>query len=84
MLLAGPIFHTSTQYIDFVEILSVSLDLSTIYFVYFSGCFKRFTGFIFFCVVTCFCCHSIPECCVMFSGVKLRRSSVLLQIKKIL
>ena len=35
MLLAGPISHTSTQYIDFVDF---SLDLSTIYFAHFSGC----------------------------------------------
>ena len=32
MLFAGPISHTSIQYIDFIEIFSVSLDLSTIYF----------------------------------------------------
>ena len=38
MLLAGPISHTSTQYMDFVEIFSISLDLSTIYFANFSGC----------------------------------------------
>ena len=37
-LLAGPISHISTQYIDFVEILNISLDLSTIYFAHFSGC----------------------------------------------
>ena len=28
MLLAGPIYHTSTQYIDFVEIFNILLDLS--------------------------------------------------------
>ena len=38
MLLAGPIFHTGTEYIDFVEILNISLDLSAIYFAHFSGC----------------------------------------------
>ena len=38
MLLAGAISHTSTQYIDFVETLNISLDLSTIYFAHFSGC----------------------------------------------
>ena len=38
MLLAGPISHTSTQYIDYVEILNISLDLSAIYFAHFSGC----------------------------------------------
>ena len=26
MLLAGPVSHTSTQYIDFVEIFNISLD----------------------------------------------------------
>ena len=31
MFLAGPISHTSTQYMDFVEIFNISLDLSTIY-----------------------------------------------------
>ena len=33
MLLAGPIPHTSIQYMDFVEIFNASLDLSTIYFI---------------------------------------------------
>ena len=37
MLLAGPVPHTSTQYIDFVDFY-ISLDLSTIYFTHFSGC----------------------------------------------
>ena len=31
MLLAGVISHTSIQYMDFVEVFSVSLDLSTIH-----------------------------------------------------
>ena len=30
--------NSSTQYIDYVEVLSISLDLSTIYFAHFSGC----------------------------------------------
>ena len=30
--MAGPISHTSIQYMDFVEIFSVALDLSAIYF----------------------------------------------------
>ena len=34
MLLAGPISHTSTQYIDFVDFY-ISLDLSTIHFAHF-------------------------------------------------
>ena len=38
MLLAGPISHTSTQYIDFVEIFNILLDLSTIYFANFGRC----------------------------------------------
>ena len=31
MLLAGPISHTITQCMDFVEICKISVDLSTIY-----------------------------------------------------
>ena len=38
ILLAGPISHTSTQYIDFVEIFNISQDFFVIYFAYFSGC----------------------------------------------
>ena len=38
MLLAGPVSHISIQYMDFVDIFSVCLDLSTIQFAYFSGC----------------------------------------------
>ena len=38
VLLAGPISHTSTQYMDFVEIFNVWLDLSTVYFANFNGC----------------------------------------------
>ena len=38
VLLAGPISHSSTQYMDFGEIFNISLDLSTIYFAHFSGC----------------------------------------------
>ena len=61
MLLAGPISHTSTQYIAFV-------DLSTIYFAHFSGCWASFV-----------CgCHSILKCCIMFSGVKLSMGSFVL------
>ena len=60
MLLAGPISHTSTQYIDFV-VVYISLDLSAIYFTHFGACRASFV-----------CdCHSILECCVVFSGVKL-------------
>ena len=52
VLLAGPISHTGTQLMDFVEILKISLDLSTIYFDHFSGCLASFV----------YSCHSIPEC----------------------
>ena len=38
MLLAEPISHTSTQYMGFVEIFNISLDLSTVYFANFGGC----------------------------------------------
>ena len=39
MLLARPISYTqsSTQYMDFVDIFNVSLDLSTIYFAHLVG-----------------------------------------------
>ena len=37
MLLAGPISHTSAQYMDFVEIFNISLDLSAIYFPHLVG-----------------------------------------------
>ena len=30
--------HTSTQYMDFIEIFKISLDLSTVYFAHFSEC----------------------------------------------
>ena len=60
-ILAGPISGTGTQYMDFVEIFNISLDLSTIYFAHFSGCWA-----------SCVCsCHPILECCNLFSGVKL-------------
>ena len=42
MLLVGPVSHTSIQYMDFVEIFSDSLDLSTIYYSRFSGCWAFF------------------------------------------
>ena len=38
ILLAGPISYISIQYMDFSEILNVSLDLSIIYFANFKGC----------------------------------------------
>ena len=65
MLLAGPISHTSTQYMDFVKIFNISLDLSAIYFACFNGCRDSFV----------FSCHSILECYNLFSGVKLSMRS---------
>ena len=35
--LVGPIYHTSTKYMDFDEIFNISLDFSAIYFAHFSG-----------------------------------------------
>ena len=68
VLLAGPISHTSTQYIDFVGFFYISLDFSTIYFAHFSGYWASFVC----------SCHSILECCIMFSGVKLSMGSFVL------
>ena len=38
MLLAGPVSHASTQYMDLVEIFNTVLDLSIFYLSHFSGC----------------------------------------------
>ena len=38
MLLAGPVSHTSTQYMDSVEVFNILLELSTCYCANFSGC----------------------------------------------
>ena len=62
MLLAGPCSHTSTQYIDFVG------------FSHFTGfVYRLFYSFSILVVVELPLCviHSILECCVVFSGVKL-------------
>ena len=69
MLLAGPISHTSTQYIDFVDFY-ISMDLSTNYFAHLVG-----VELPLHVVVT------ILECCVTFSGVKLSKRSFVLFIK---
>ena len=42
VLLAGPISHTSTQCMDFVEIFNIILDLSITCFSHFSGCLASF------------------------------------------
>ena len=57
MLLAEPISRASTQYMDFVEIFNISLDLSTIYLLVLVGVVSS--------------CYSILECYNLFSGVKL-------------
>ena len=41
MLLSGPVSHTSIQYIYFVEIFNVSLDLSTNYLAHFTVYFLK-------------------------------------------
>ena len=55
------IFSHCIQYIDFVEIFHVSLDLSSIYFARFSGCCASFVC----------SCYSILESYNLFFGVKL-------------
>ena len=60
MLLAGPISHISTQYIDFVS-----------FFMFHWICLP-FILLILVVVELPLCLiHSILECCVVFSGVKL-------------
>ena len=36
--MAGPIFHISKLYMDFVAVLNILLDLSSFYFACFNGC----------------------------------------------
>ena len=55
MLLAGPISHTSIQYMDFIEIFYVSLDFSTIYFAHFNGCIASL------CLVVTLSQNAIPS-----------------------
>ena len=58
--LVGQVSHTSNQYMDFFETFNISLDLSTINFAYFSGCWAS----------VLYGCHSILECYNLFSGVE--------------
>ena len=67
MLLAGPISHTSTQYIDFVDFLHFNGSVYQL-FCSFSGCWASFVC----------SCHSILGCCVAFCGVKLSIRSFVL------
>ena len=50
MLLAGPISHTSTRCMDFVEIFNIILDLSITCFSHFSLLFSL----LFFCLLLVF------------------------------
>ena len=73
MLLAGPIPHTSTQYIDFVD------------FLHFNGSvYQLFCSFLIVGVeLPLRVVVTILECCVTFSGVKLSiRSFVLLLLQR--
>ena len=65
VLLVGPISHTSTQYMDFVEIVNILLDLSTTCSSHFSGSWAPFV----------YSCYSIPICCNLLSEVKLSTRS---------
>ena len=67
-------FLTLALNILILSIFYISMDLSTNYFAQFNGCWASFVC----------SCHSILECCVTFSGVKLSiRSFVLFkQCKK--
>ena len=65
MLLAGPISHTSTRCMDFVEIFNIILDLSVT--------FSHFSGMFSFLYV--YSDHSILECYNLFSGVELSMRS---------
>ena len=54
-------FLTLALNILILLIFYISMDLSSNYFAHFSGCRASFVC----------SCHSIPECCVTFSGVKM-------------
>ena len=57
MLLAGPISHTSTRCMDFVEIFNIILDLSITCFSHFSGCSASFMFIVItlsWNAITCF------------------------------
>ena len=57
MLLAGPISHTSTRCMDFVEIFNIILDLSITCFSRFSGCWASFMFIVItlsWNAITCF------------------------------
>ena len=61
-------FLTLALNILILSIFYISMDLSTNYFAHFSGCWVSFVC----------SCHSILECCVTFSGVKLSIRSFVL------
>ena len=61
-------FLTLALNILILSIFYISMDLSTNYFAHFGGCWASFVC----------SCHSILECCVTFSGVKLSIRSFVL------
>ena len=63
-------FLTLALSILILSIFYISMDLSTNYFAHFSWCWASFVC----------SCHSILECCVTFSGVKLSIRSFVLFI----
>ena len=66
MLLAGPISHTSTRYMDFVEIFNIVLDLLLLVFLILVGIELP---------LCLWCDRSILECYNLFSGVELSMRS---------
>ena len=57
VLLAGPISHSSTRCMDFVEIFNIILDLSITCFSHFSGCWASFMFIVInlsWNAITCF------------------------------
>ena len=71
MLLAGPISHTSTQYIDFVDFLHFNGSVYQLILLILVGVELPLRV-----VVT------ILECCVTFSGVKLSIRSFVLFMQR--
>ena len=69
MLLAGPISHTSTQYIDFVDFLMFQWI-----------CLPNILLILVGIELPLHVVVTILECCVMFSGVKLSIRSFVLFI----
>ena len=73
VLLAGPISHTSTRCMDFVEIFNIILDLSITCFSHFSGCWASFMFIVItlsWNAITCFLESSwVWDCFLLFVGI---------------